>query len=116
MSSADIQHCISEVVSLLVNVQSRWYEIGVLLGVPLDQLDMLLQNPDLNSCLDQLRKTVELWLRSREGQRSWQVLVDTVQHHAGGNHPSLAKSIADGHPASGELLLCCMYLFSYKHA
>ncbi len=52
-----------------------------------------------------LPKVVELWLKDRECQRSWQMLVDTVEHHAGGNNPSLARRIAEQHSASGEAVI-----------
>ena len=77
----------------------RWFEIGALLGLPLNSLTIIRSDSTLPDPRDKLRNVLSEWLNQAEVLEleppSWQVLVDVVAHGAGGDEPGLAWEIAD---------------------
>ena len=68
--------------------------MGIVMGVPLAELEMIRLDPMLKSVTDRETAMIESWLKASQLPQNWQVLVDAVQHQAGGNHRLLAKQIA----------------------
>lgn len=105
----EVQAMILDISSLLDEVAHRWYEIGVLLGVPIHQLTRTFSA--MASQQEKLQEMVKCWLDSRGGgprrTSSWSQLVGAVEHQAGGENRSLAISIARLHPASGQTVAKC---------
>ena len=95
---ADIREVVSQLLLLLVPVAGRWFEIGALLGLPLNSLTIIRSDSALPDPRDKLRKVLYEWLTFAEDWKletpSWQVLVDVVAHGAGGDEPGLALEIA----------------------
>ena len=87
-----------EVISAkLVNAAARWFEIGALLGLPLNTLTTI-KDENHPAATDRMRRVIAEWLNQAEMLEleppSWQVLVDVVAHGAGGDDPELAKKLA----------------------
>ena len=78
------------------DVEHRWYQLGVLLGLPVHTLDGYQENYD--DLRDRLRVMLQEWLqKGYTGEYevpSWQVLVDAVEHSSGGENPRLAGELA----------------------
>ena len=75
---------------------ARWKHIGLALRLDPYKLDEIeKENKELEECLT---KVLTLWLYKTYntegfGEPSWNLLADTVRHHAGGNNPALALKI-----------------------
>ena len=82
---------------LLERVVSRWYEIGVLLGVRVADLNLIQSDETLDQ-RERLGAMLKAWLDKTSCEHSWRVLVDAVDHEAGGNNPAEAEKIAEKHP------------------
>ena len=69
------------------------------MGVPVAGLEAIRVSPDYQSVAERETAMLKLWI---EGvtllPRTWQVLVDSVEHKAGGNYRGLAKVIAQKIP------------------
>lgn len=78
----------------LEGVNSRWYQIGVQLGLPVQTLDGYQDVCDSLSI--RLRATMKEWLHNTGEYQipSWQALVDAVEHSAGGANQKLARELA----------------------
>ena len=86
-----------EVRTNLVEVEIKWRNIGLALGLRDPDLETVQANnrEDVASCLtDMLR----IWLNgayntTKNGKPSWQKLSKAVRHRNGGNKPALADKI-----------------------
>ena len=98
-SDDTVEALVAEMADLLDQVVARWYEIGVLLGVRVGDLNVIQSDVTLSQ-KERLYKTLKAWLTgSGDGvEHSWCVLVDAVDHQAGGNNPAEAMKIARKHP------------------
>ena len=88
----------AEVISAeLVYAAARWFEIGALLGLPLNTLTTI-KDENHPAATDRMRRVISEWLNQAETldlePPSWQVLVDVVAHGAGGDDPGLAQRLA----------------------
>lgn len=78
-------------------VAARWYQLGTVLGTPVGELEMIRATENL-TLIDRQSMMLEAWLMCLTSNKTWQWLVDSIAHQAGGKHPKLAKKIADLHP------------------
>ena len=75
----------------LVDVQTRWYDIGLDLGLPVNTLETIRQEcQDTAECL---RKMLHEWLKTIDLQPSWNTLIDVLQNKVI-NEGALAVTIA----------------------
>ena len=75
-------------------VAHRWYQMGVILGVPVDQLENIrLKNDDAGDC-ERVMFTKFLSADRDSLRPTWQLLVDAVGHKAGGNNLGLAQNLS----------------------
>ena len=97
-SNTEIQSKATDLQKDLKEVEHRWYQLGVLLGLPVYILDGFQENYDELS--DRLRAMLQEWLKKGNTEEyeipSWRVLVDAVEHSAGGGNPNLAGELAEG--------------------
>lgn len=76
-------------------VASRWYQIGVIIGVPVAALENIRANPKNTSVEDYEQAMLKQWLGGHALlPKTWQVLVDAVRHKAGGDYPVLAEGLS----------------------
>ena len=99
-NSGDTGSVLTYIQRLLGNrVAARWYQMGVVMGVPVAGLESIRVSPDYQSVAERETAMLRLWI---EGltllPRTWQVLVDSVEHRAGGNYRGLAKQISNKIP------------------
>ena len=77
-------------------VEHRWYQLGVLLGLPVHTLDGYQE--DYDDISERQHAMLQEWLQKgyTGGYEvpSQQVLVDAVEHSAGGENPRLASKLA----------------------
>ena len=75
---------------LATKVAARWYQMGVTLGAPVGDLEIIrvrkLPPTDSEALM------LEAWLKNGSNT-TWQWLVDSVGHEAGGNHRRLARQL-----------------------
>ena len=85
-----------KITRLLENkVAARWYQMGIVLGVPLAELEIIRLNPAMQqSVFDQQTAMIQVWLQQSLLPRTWQVLVDAIEHQAGGQSRLLAREVA----------------------
>jgi hypothetical protein len=76
------------------SVAARWYQMGVVMGVPPSDLEIIRESPDYHGAGEREAGMLKAWLERGFLPRTWQVLVDAVEDRAGGNHKVLAKKIA----------------------
>ena len=88
---------LQEVRSQLMEVEVKWRDIGLELGITYPQLEKIKtnNNNDVTSCLtamliDWLNRSYDT---SRYGEPSWQKLSEAVGKKAGGDNPRLANRI-----------------------
>ena len=95
-SKEDIKSKATDLQKELDEVEHRWYQLGVLLGLPVHTLDGYQENYDDIS--ERQHAMLQEWLqKGYTGEYevpSWQVLVDAVEHSAGGENPRLAAKLA----------------------
>ena len=89
-----------EVRSQLIEVEVKWREIGLELGITDPQLETIEANN--NDVTSRLTAMLREWLNrsyntSRYGEPSWQRLSEAVRHRAGGDNPRLADRILQQH-------------------
>ena len=72
-------------------VAARWYQMGVTLGARVSDLESIRLSK--LSAIECERKMLQEWLHNCDNT-TWQWLVDSVAHVAGGNHQRLAKSLS----------------------
>ena len=85
----DIQHMLE------TKVAARWYQMGITLGARVSELEMV--RLDRLSAIESERMMLEAWLKN-SSNTTWQWLVDSVGHVAGGNHQRLAKFLSEKKP------------------
>lgn len=91
-----------EVVKALVPVTSKWYEIGIILGLSCDELDVLKRsNKPAEECV---RIVTKKWLKQKLSSKkfgvpSWKKLVGAIGSRTGGANGVHAREIAIEHPA-----------------
>ena len=95
-SNAEIKSKATDLQKDLEEVKPRWYQLGVLLGLPVHILDGFQDNYE--DLTDRLRAMLQEWLLQGNTEDyetpSWRVLVDAVEHSAGGGNPRLAGELA----------------------
>ena len=92
---------LQEVRSQLMEVEVKWRDIGLELGITYPQLQKIKteNSNDVTSCLtamliDWLNKSYNI---SRYGEPSWQRLNEAVRQRAGGDNPRVANTILQQH-------------------
>jgi hypothetical protein len=96
-SRSSIDSAVKDIQGLLGNkVAARWYQMGVTLGAPVSDLQgiRVRKLPPSDSEALMLRA----WLKNCSST-TWQWLVDSVGHAAGGNHQRLARQLAKKKPS-----------------
>ena len=85
------------VMSELLPVADRWKNIGLVLRLDPDKLNVI--EKDNRNSEDCLTKTLELWLNDTNqwGPPSWRLLATAVGDPVGGNNCALAKKITKNH-------------------
>ena len=89
-----------EVFRCTVDLKSCYYELGIELGVPPQELNSIQGETTGNP----LASVLLAWLSQRYntekyGLPTWRRLVEAVDNPAGGNNHELAKAIASEHPS-----------------
>lgn len=86
-------------------IATRWFEIGVLLGISVGRL-MELQPLHENDFHRTLNRIIEEWMNTtRPEHRTWQFLAAVIGNEAGGGNSALAKQLTDySHGLQGKLL------------
>ena len=79
---------------LETKVAARWYQMGIVMGVPLAELEMIRMDTHYQSVVDRETAMIRSWLKSGLLPRTWQVLVDAVENPAGGRNRLLARGVA----------------------
>lgn len=90
-------------------VAARWYQMGVVLGVPVSELESIRNGKDTDAGIREAAM-LRTWLKTSLLPQTWQVLVDAVGHDAGGNHRAQARKIATKFNTEQGLCTC-----SYPH-
>lgn len=95
-NSGDTASILAYIQRILGNrVAARWYQMGVVMGVPVAGLENIRVSPDYQGVADRETAMLRLWIGGLTLlPRTWQVLVDSVEHKAGGNYRGLAKEIS----------------------
>ena len=88
----------------VVNIQSSYYQFGIQLGLPLQEMDAIKRAYQLD-IPQAFTEVLRVWLRHRYnvekyGPPTWCGLVEAVDSPAGGNNHALAKTIAEHHVAT----------------
>ena len=89
-----------DIIRELTEVAARWKDIGILLGIPANQLETL--QLQVGRPQDYLREMLTIWLRknynlTKFGEPTWSKLVDAIRDSAGGGNSDLAMKIAKRH-------------------
>ena len=83
-----------KILDLLENeVAARWYQMGIVMGVRVKDLQMIRDDNQLAA--DKFKAMIDSWLKNSLLPQTWQLLVDAVEHSAGGNNGFLARQIAE---------------------
>ena len=93
MCSGEIETAVKDIVTILGGkVAPRWYQMGVSLGTPVADLEeiRLSKQPARQSKMMMFQALLKS--DNEHLPRTWQLLVDSVGHKAGGNNQRLAKS------------------------
>ena len=93
--SGDVETAVKNIVAMLEGkVAPRWYQMGVSLGTPVSDLEgiRLSKKPARES--ERMMFEALLLSDNKRLPRTWQLLVDSVGHKAGGNNQRLAKSLS----------------------
>ena len=93
---SDIDSAVRDIQTMLASkVAHRWYQMGVILGVPVAQLENIrLKNADAGDC-ERVMFTKFLSADREALRPTWQLLVDAVGHKAGGNNVGLAQTLSN---------------------
>ena len=98
MDFEDINKAVGSIQEMLeARVASRWYQMGVTLGAPVRELEIIrgMRAP----ANDSERMMLKAWLDNGD-IKTWQWLADSVGHVAGGSYPKLAKYLAKKKPGN----------------
>lgn len=79
-------------VMLESKVAARWYQMGITLGAQVSDLEMI--RLEKFPAIESERMMLQAWLTNCDNT-TWQWLVDSVGHVAGGNHQRLARSLSE---------------------
>ena len=89
----NIESAVKEIQAMLDSkVAARWYQMGITLSAGVSDLEMI--RVEKLSALESERMMLQEWLRNSDNT-TWQWLVDSVGHVAGGNHQRLARSLSE---------------------
>ena len=77
---------------LALRVAARWYQMGVCLGARVADLESI--RLSRLPAGDSERMMLDAWLKNGDLPQTWQVLVDSVGHVAGGNNRRLAGKLS----------------------
>ena len=96
MSCPNSDRLLATIQKLLSSkVASRWFQMGVVMGVPLAALESIRTSPDLTSSVEREMAMLRCWIEQRPLlPRTWQVLVEAVENKAGGNYRVLARDMS----------------------
>ncbi|CAI8045854.1 hypothetical protein GBAR_LOCUS25353 [Geodia barretti] len=95
ISSVSSEESVRLIQKMLNNsVAARWYQMGVVMGVPPSDLEIIRESPEYHGAGEREAGMFKAWLERGSLPRTWQVLVDAVEDRAGGNHKVLAKKIS----------------------
>ena len=88
----------------VVNIQSNYYQFGIELGLPLQEMDAV-QKAFCQDIPQAFTEVLKIFLNhcyniERYGPPTWRKLVKAVDSPAGGNKHALAKKIAKDHPVN----------------
>ena len=81
------------------SVAARWYQMGTVLGAPVGELEGIRAAENLTP-IEREARMLEAWLLHLNSNKTWQWLVDSVGHNAGGKHPKAAKKLSELHPGN----------------
>ena len=100
---------LKDVIQAIVSLKSKYYPLGVMLGLRSGDLQAIQQEHSQNS-QQALNDVVQKWLNQdyntmKYGMPSWRALVMAVENESGGGSHALAKRIAEQYPAGKFLLL-----------
>ena len=88
---------LSKVRTELFEVQVKWYDIGLDLGLPVNTLETIKQEcQDIGECL---RRMIHEWLKAIDLQPTWRKLIDVLQNKVV-NEGALAAMIAEKYNVS----------------
>jgi hypothetical protein len=91
-----IHRAVGELQGVMGNkVAAYWYQKGTVLGAPVEELEIIRR--DTPSATECQMKMLRAWLMYG-ANTTWQWLVDSIEHGAGGKHAKLAKDISELHP------------------
>lgn len=76
-------------------VAARWYQVGVVLGTPIRELETIRMNKD-GSARSRELMMLQSFLENGGESATWQRLVDAVGHEAGGDYRGLALQLSKG--------------------
>jgi hypothetical protein len=89
----NIESAVKDIQTMLDSkVAARWYQLGITLGARVSDLEMI--RLEKQPALDCERMMLQEWLRNCDNT-TWQRLVDSVGHVAGGNHQRLARTLSE---------------------
>ena len=77
---------------LNAKVASRWYQVGVVLGSKVSDLEVIRMRHA--SAKESEKEMFEMWLTNCDDEATWQRLVDGVGYKAGGNNLRLASALS----------------------
>lgn len=93
--SGDIESAVMDIVKMLEGkVAPRWYQMGVSLGTPVADLEGIRLSKKSAKESERMMFQALLQSENKHLPRTWQLLVDSVGHKAGGNNQRLAKSLS----------------------
>ena len=100
-----------EVYEKVVNISSRYYELGIALRLPPAELDSL--RVDESKAARALSGVLQAWLKQnynteKHGPPTWRKLVEAVDSPAGGNNHALAKAIAT--EGNSIVIITCIHI------
>jgi hypothetical protein len=81
-----------KVLDLLLDVSSKWYELGLQLGVKEGDLRIIEHNCSHRGALTCLREMLSVWLKMIDPPPSWERLLSSADHSTVG-YPTLAGEI-----------------------
>ncbi len=92
-----------KVINLLLDVASKWYELGLQLGVKESYLKSIEHDYGHRGAQTCLREMLSVWLKMIDPRPSWESLLSSVRHSTVGN-PALAQKIRKevGMPENAE--------------
>ena len=98
-----------DVKSELIPVAPKWKDIGLALRLDFVHLNQI--QKDNRNCQDCLTEMLDLWLKKaynteKFGQPSWRLLIQAIEHPAGGHSCALAEKIAKKFGGTNSLCLC----------